>query len=82
MFFRYVLIAYHGHYHRIYTKTNIALMIVGVWAFSFGIMVPPLAGIWGRLGEKKETFSCTILRDENNKSPKKFLMIFGFLLPW
>lgn len=60
---RYVLIAYHAHYHRIYTKTNIALMIVGVWAFSFGIMVPPLAGIWGKLGEKKETFSCTILRD-------------------
>ena len=60
--FRYVLIAYHGLYHRIYTRTNITLMIASVWAFSFGIMVPPLTESWGKLGKNNETKSCTILR--------------------
>ena len=58
---RYVLIGYHASYLRIYTKTNIFLMILGVWVFSFGMMVPPLAEIWGYLGYKEDTFSCTIL---------------------
>jgi len=78
---RYVLISYHAHYHRIYTKPNIALMILLVWGFSFGIMVPPLIGIYGKLGLENKTFSCTIRRDEYDRSPKKFLMVFGFLLP-
>jgi len=78
---RYVLIAYHGLYHRIYTRTNITLMIASVWAFSFGIMVPPLTESWGKLGKNNETKSCTILRGDDGRSPKRFLFALGFFLP-
>ena len=36
--------------------------------------------VWGTLGLDSATFSCTILK-KDGKSPKKFLFIFGFLLP-
>uniref|UniRef100_T1JFL2 G-protein coupled receptors family 1 profile domain-containing protein n=1 Tax=Strigamia maritima TaxID=126957 RepID=T1JFL2_STRMM len=68
-------------YDKIYQKRNIALMISFVWVFSFAMMAPPLAGVWGRLGYNAETFSCTILSSAG-KSPKKFLFVLGFLLPF
>ena len=40
--FRYVLITYHGSYHQIYSRVNILLMVTLVWAFSFGMILPPL----------------------------------------
>ena len=60
--FRYVLISCHANYSRIYSKLNIFLMIVFVWAFSFGMLVPPVAEVWGRMGLDESTFSCTILK--------------------
>ena len=60
--FRYVLISCHANYGRIYSQTNIFLMIAFAWTFSFGILVPPLAEVWGTFGLKEKTFSCTILR--------------------
>lgn len=60
--FRYILIGYYANYRKIYTKINIAIMIISVWFFSFGMMIPPLADVWGTLGLDKSTFSCTILR--------------------
>jgi len=77
---RYILISCHANYSRIYSGVNIGLMIGFVWFFSFGMMVPPLAEVWGKLGLDEQTFSCTILK-VNDHSPKKFLMIFGFLMP-
>jgi len=77
---RYVLITYHGSYHQIYSRVNILLMVTLVWAFSFGMILPPLIEVWGTLGLDSATFSCTILK-KDGKSPKKFLFIFGFLLP-
>lgn len=41
----------------------------------------PLFGLYGRLGLDEETFSCTILRDEQGRSPKKMFFLFGILLP-
>ena len=61
-YFRYVLIGYYANYRKIYTKVNIAIMIISVWFFSFGMMIPPLADVWGTLGLDESTFSCTILR--------------------
>jgi len=78
---RYVLISCPGSYSRIYSRLNILFMISGVWIFSFGLLFPPLLELWGSLGLDPSTFSCTILRDENGRSPKKFLFLFGFLLP-
>jgi len=77
---RYILITYHGSYHAIYSRANILIMVAGVWAFSFGMILPPLVEVWGTLGLDPTTFSCTILK-KDGKSPKKFLFIFGFLLP-
>ena len=39
---RYVLISCHGYYATIYSRTNIVLMVLTVWAFSFGMILPPL----------------------------------------
>merc|ERR1711981_887950 len=77
---RYVLISCHGYYTYIYSRLNILLMVVVVWAFSFGMILPPLLEVWGTLGLDRATFSCTILK-KDGKSPKKFFFIFGFLLP-
>lgn len=79
--FRLVLIAFNQNYNRIYTKQNIYLMIIFCWAFSYGLMSVPFFELWGRMGYKLQTFSCTILRDDNGRSPKKFLFILGFFLP-
>ncbi|XP_068244510.1 LOW QUALITY PROTEIN: protein trapped in endoderm-1-like [Palaemon carinicauda] len=77
---RYILIAHHGIYDRVYRRRYIMIMILVVWIFSFGMMMPPLLGVWGRLGLDPPSFSCTILKKEGS-SPKKFLFLFGFLLP-
>ena len=37
-------------------------MLLIVWVFSFGMMIAPLAEVWGKLGLDDPTFSCTILR--------------------
>ena len=57
-----LLISCHANYSRIYSGVNIGLMIGFVWFFSFGMMVPPLAEVWGKLGLDEQTFSCTILK--------------------
>jgi len=77
---RYILIASPSWYDKIYRKCNIVAMIVGTWLFSFLMMTPPLLGVWGDLGLKEATFSCTIL-SKDGKSPKKFFFAFGFLIP-
>lgn len=77
---RYILINHYKHYDRIYQKKFIALMIAFCWIFSFSLLTPTLAGVWGEFGYREQSFSCTILRKEG-KSPKKFLFILGFLLP-
>lgn len=55
-------------------------MIVSLWTFCFGMLTPPLLGIWGTLGLDPPSFSCTILKKDDS-SPKKFLFLFGFLFP-
>ena len=78
---RYVLIAHYSSYDRIYRKKNIIAMIAFVWIFSFSMLVPPLLEVWGRMGLEPHTFSCTILKNGDGRSPKKFLFIFGILIP-
>lgn len=46
--FRYIMIAHHSWYSRVYRKHNIALMIVFSWMFSYGMQIPTLLGIWGK----------------------------------
>ncbi|UYV72428.1 hypothetical protein LAZ67_9003096, partial [Cordylochernes scorpioides] len=76
----YILINHYRLYDTIYQKKYIALMILFCWAFSFAMLFPALFQVWGQLGYHAATFSCTIL-ELHGRSPKKFLFVFGFLLP-
>jgi len=78
---RYMLISHFSLYMRCFTKPLIAATLLAVWLFSFGWMVPPLLSVWGTLGEDRDTFTCTIKRDSNGRSPKMFLFLLGFTLP-
>ncbi|XP_068618394.1 protein trapped in endoderm-1 isoform X2 [Battus philenor] len=77
---RYTLIAYYDMYSQIYTSTKIWIQLLLIWLVSFGLMIPPLLGVWGQLGLEPDTFSCTIL-PKDGMSPKKYLFVFGFALP-
>ncbi|XP_058795352.1 protein trapped in endoderm-1-like [Phymastichus coffea] len=77
---RYVLISRAEIYSKIYTNRGITLMLIAIWTISFSLLVPPLLGVWGRLGLDEATFSCTILK-KHGRSPKKLLFVVGFLVP-
>ncbi|KAB0801517.1 hypothetical protein PPYR_05871 [Photinus pyralis] len=77
---RYILISCNRYYNQMYSTASICLQLFFCWGFSFSIMLPPLLGIWGRLGLNVSTFSCTIL-EKDNKSPKKAIFLLGFVLP-
>lgn len=76
-----MLIAFNSLYNRIYSTRNVYLMVAFCWLFSYGMMAVPFFGLWGHFGLHEPTFSCTILRDDQGRSPKKFLFTLGFLLP-
>lgn len=44
---RFVMITFHDHYARIYTKTTVALMVGFTWIFSFSLLLPTLVGKFG-----------------------------------
>lgn len=76
-----VLISFNLHYRVLYNPLSVCLQALFCYLFSFGLMSVPFFGLWGRFGYQPSTFSCTILRDDQNRSPKKFLFTLGFLLP-
>lgn len=49
--FRYIMIAHHSIYARIYRKVWIYTMIIFCWAFSYGFQLPTLFKIWGELSK-------------------------------
>ncbi|XP_054711387.1 G-protein coupled receptor moody-like [Uloborus diversus] len=80
-FNRFVLINCYPVYNKIYSRLNVAFMVATCWIFSYAILLPTLTGYWGRFGYDEASFSCTILKNKDGKSPKKFLFSFAFLLP-
>lgn len=56
-------------------------MMVCLWVFPFGALIPTCLGVWGEFSLDPITGSCTIVPDDNDNSPKKFLFIIAFLLP-
>lgn len=44
---RYIMIAHHNVYSRIYKKVWIGAMIAFCWMLSFGMQIPTLLGVWG-----------------------------------
>ena len=56
-------------------------MMAALWIFPFGALIPTCLGLWGEFSLDIVTGSCTIVPDDNDNSPKKFLFIIAFLLP-
>lgn len=77
---RYVMIAHPKYYKQIYRCSTITAMILTIWSFSLGILIPTLLGQWGRFGFDPSVGTCTILRVDG-KSPKAFLFATAFGLP-
>ncbi|XP_041981276.1 G-protein coupled receptor moody isoform X2 [Aricia agestis] len=78
---RYIMIAHHSWYGRVYRKHNIALMIVFSWMFSYGMQIPTLIGIWGKFDYDAELGTCSIIPDENGRSAKTALFVIAFIVP-
>ncbi|XP_033193216.1 G-protein coupled receptor moody isoform X1 [Bombus vosnesenskii] len=78
---RYIMIAHHGLYSKVYKKYWIAFMIVFCWLFSYGMQVPTLLGIWGRIDYDPNLETCSIVKDSKGYSSKTFLFVVGFVIP-
>jgi hypothetical protein len=66
---------------RIYRTRNLGVMILLIWLGAFGSLFPTLLGAWGKFDLDQEIGSCSILPDENQRSPKVFLFLIAFVLP-
>ncbi|XP_050344418.1 G-protein coupled receptor moody isoform X1 [Nymphalis io] len=78
---RYIMIAHHSWYARVYRKHNIALMIVFSWMFSYGMQIPTLLGVWGKFDYDPELGTCSIVPDDNGHSAKTALFVIAFIVP-
>lgn len=78
---RYILIAWPSLYPSIFTKTKVTIYIIGIWAFSYGIQIPTLFGVWGTFGLDEKLGTCSIKEDENCRNPKNLLFFYGFATP-
>ncbi|CAG9583332.1 unnamed protein product [Danaus chrysippus] len=78
---RYIMIAHHSWYGRVYRKHNIALMIIFSWMFSYGMQIPTLIGIWGKFDYDPELGTCSIVSDEFGRSAKTALFVIAFIVP-
>ncbi|XP_026730337.1 G-protein coupled receptor moody-like isoform X2 [Trichoplusia ni] len=78
---RYIMIAHHSWYSRVYRKHNIAIMIVFSWMFSYGMQIPTLVGVWGKFDYDPELGTCSIMPDDNGRSAKTALFVIAFIVP-
>ncbi|CAH2245643.1 G-protein coupled receptor moody-like [Pararge aegeria] len=78
---RYVMIAHPKLYPKLYKNRNIAIMLITIWAVSFGVVTPTWFEKWGVFGLDTSIGSCSILCDERGRSPKKSLFLTAFILP-
>ncbi|XP_076247093.1 G-protein coupled receptor moody isoform X2 [Calliopsis andreniformis] len=78
---RYIMIAHHGLYSKVYKKHWIAFMIIFCWLFSYGMQVPTLLGIWGKFDYDPNLETCSIVKDSRGHTSKTFLFVIGFVIP-
>ncbi|XP_046802141.1 G-protein coupled receptor moody isoform X1 [Lucilia cuprina] len=78
---RYVMIAHHSSYGKIYKRHWIAAMIIFCWVFSYGMQLPTLVGAWGTFGYDKKLGTCSILEDDHGHSSKTTLFVTAFVIP-
>ncbi|KAK7790842.1 hypothetical protein R5R35_011227 [Gryllus longicercus] len=56
-------------------------MVVGVWVLPLALLAPTWAGRWGRFDLDAAVGSCSIMKDDQGRSPKEVLFVVAFLLP-
>ncbi|KAL4715691.1 hypothetical protein ACJJTC_006270 [Scirpophaga incertulas] len=78
---RYIIIAWPTLYIKLYSKRNMALMIIFIWITCFGALIATWLEKWGMFSLDPIVGSCSIVPDTNNRSPKKFLFVGAFLIP-
>uniref|UniRef100_A0ABD2XJ65 G-protein coupled receptors family 1 profile domain-containing protein n=1 Tax=Trichogramma kaykai TaxID=54128 RepID=A0ABD2XJ65_9HYME len=78
---RYIMIAHHSIYAKVYKKHWIALMLLFCVVFSYGMQIPTLLGSWGQFDYDPNLETCSIVPDANGRSPKTFLFVTGFFIP-
>ncbi|XP_055844569.1 G-protein coupled receptor moody [Episyrphus balteatus] len=78
---RYIMIAHHSAYAKIYKRHWIGVMIAFCWLFAYGMQLPTLFGIWGRFGYDSRLGTCSIMSDENGNSSKTALFMIAFVIP-
>ncbi|XP_014472892.1 PREDICTED: G-protein coupled receptor moody-like isoform X2 [Dinoponera quadriceps] len=78
---RYIMIAHHAIYGRVYKKYWIAAMIIFCWVFSYGMQIPTLLKVWGKFDYDPNLETCSIVKDSYGRTSKTFLFVMGFLIP-
>ena len=72
---------FNGHLlNKVFSRTNVKIMIVGVWILAFGFMCFPLTKTWGQFGFHPQTFSCTVMESEGEQF-YHIMIIFGVVIP-
>ena len=56
-------------------------MVGCTWTCGFGALVATWFGRWGRFGLDSQIGSCSILPDEEGRTPKEFLFLVAFVIP-
>ncbi|CAN7983670.1 unnamed protein product, partial [Ixodes hexagonus] len=77
---RYVLIVRPRSYERLYSRRNIGLTIGATWLVPLLVLLPTLAGVWGRFGLDVRGLNCSIVA-VGGRSAKAFLFVVAFLVP-
>lgn len=56
-------------------------MVSSTWISGFGALAATWMGAWGSFGLDDKIGSCSILPDNQNRSPKEFLFVIAFVVP-
>ncbi|KAK7792095.1 hypothetical protein R5R35_010395 [Gryllus longicercus] len=63
------------------SRWALGCMVVGVWVLPLALLAPTWAGRWGRFDLDAAVGSCSIMKDDQGRSPKEVLFVVAFLLP-
>lgn len=76
------MIYYPSFSEKLFTRFKSKLIIVFFcWLVPMIMLLPSLFRFYGQHGMNCKSRSCTILRDENGKSPKNFFLASGLMVP-
>ncbi|XP_023945657.2 G-protein coupled receptor moody isoform X2 [Bicyclus anynana] len=78
---RYILIGHPRLYRKMYKKRNIAIMLAVIWLSPLLTVIPTYLGKWGCYNLDQAVGSCTVVRDQNNRSSKHFQFVSVLGLP-